>query len=47
VLIPLAALFVGLRFERHMLAMMMIVIEIGFTLCLWIENKRLPRPNQS
>ena len=41
VVIPIAALIVGLNFEPYILAMMMIVIEIIFSICLLIENKKL------
>ena len=39
VVIPVAALIVGLNFAPHILAIMMIMIEIIFAICLFIENK--------
>lgn len=39
--IPILALLVGLKFEPYMLAAMMIVIEILFSICLVGENKKL------
>ena len=39
VIIPIAALIVGLNFEPYILAAMMIAVEIIFCLCLFIENK--------
>ena len=41
VIIPIAALIVGLNFEPYVLAIMMIIIEIIFSLCLSIEVKKL------
>ena len=41
VVISVAALIVGLKFEPYVLAVMMIVIEIVFSVCLSIENKKL------
>jgi len=41
VFISITALFVGLYFEPYILAVMMIVIETGFSLCLSFENKRI------
>ena len=43
VVISLAALFVGLRFEPYVLATMMIGIEVIFAICLFVENRKLPR----
>lgn len=40
VLIPIAALVVGLNFAPYVLAIMMIIFEIGFSICLIIENKK-------
>ena len=40
VFISIAALIVGLKFEPYILAVMMIVIEIVFSVCLSIENKK-------
>ena len=39
VVIPIAALIVGLKFEPYILAVMMIAIEAVFCVCLSIENK--------
>lgn len=39
VVISIAALLVGINFEPYILAIMMIVIEIGFSICLSIEIK--------
>ena len=41
VVIPIAGLIVGLKFEPYILAIMMIVVETLFSICLLIENKRL------
>ena len=41
VFIPIAGLIVGLNFEPYILAMMMIAVEIMFSICLFIETKRL------
>ena len=41
VFIPIAALIVGLTFEPYTLAIMMIIIEIIFALCLSIELRKL------
>lgn len=41
VIIPISALFVGLKFEPYILAIMMIIIEILFSMLLIFENKRL------
>jgi len=41
VVISIMALIVGLKFEPYILAMMMIVIETGFSVSLSIENKKL------
>lgn len=41
VIISIAALFVGINFEPYILAIMMIGIEIIFSICLWVENKKL------
>jgi hypothetical protein len=42
VVIPVAALIVGLIFLPYVVAAMMVVIEIMFSLLLWYEVKRLP-----
>lgn len=39
--VPILSLIVGLNFEPYILASMMIVIEILFSLCLIIENNQL------
>jgi len=39
VAVPIAALFVGLMAETYLLAAMMVVVEIGFSMSLIIENK--------
>lgn len=39
--IPLLALIIGLKFEPYILALLMIFIEILFSICLVIENKTL------
>lgn len=41
IVIPILSLIVGLKFEPYLLAAMMVVVEILFTLCLIIENKNL------
>ena len=41
VTISIAALIVGLNFEPYILAIMMIGIETVFSICLFIENKKL------
>ena len=43
VFITIAALIIGLNFEPHILAIMMIGIEIVFSVCLLIETKALAR----
>lgn len=43
ILIPIAALFVGLSFSSYMLALMMVFIEICFCICLVIENKKIEK----
>lgn len=43
VLISVAALIVGLNFAPYILAIMMIGIEIVFSICLWLEVKALSR----
>lgn len=40
IIIPIAALFVGLNFPPYILALMMILFEISFSICLIIENKK-------
>ena len=41
ILIPLTALIIGLKSEPFILATTMIIVEIIFSICLIIENKRL------
>lgn len=41
VVISFLALIVGIEFQPPILAVMMIVIEIIFSLCLWMETKSL------
>lgn len=41
IIIPITALIAGLNFEPFILAIIMIVIEIIFSLCLIYENKKL------
>ena len=42
VIIPIAALFVGLNFAPAVLGMMMIGVEFAFSICLILENKKKP-----
>lgn len=46
VIIPLFALVVGLNFPSYILAIMMIVFEIIFSVCLMLENKTLMLQNK-
>lgn len=41
IVVPILSLMVGLNFEPYILAALMIVIEILFSACLIIENKKL------
>lgn len=41
IIIPILSLIVGSNFEVYILAMMMIAIEIIFSICLAFENKKL------
>lgn len=41
VIIPVLSLIVGSNFDAFILAMMMIIIEIIFSICLIFENKKL------
>ena len=43
VFITIAALIVGLNFEPYFLAVMMIGVEIIFSVCVWLESKALTR----
>lgn len=40
VLVPILSLIIGTSFEPYVLAIMMIIIEILFSICLIIENKK-------
>ena len=40
VLVPIASLFVGLNFEPYVLALMMVVLEIVFSVSLIVENRK-------
>lgn len=41
IIIPILSLIVGLNFASYILAMMMIVIEIIFSVLLLFENKKI------
>lgn len=41
VVIPILSLVVGFNYEPYILAVMMIIIEILFSICLFIENVKL------
>ncbi len=41
VLIPITSLIIGINFEPYMLAACMVGIEILFSLCLMVENKKM------
>ena len=41
VIIPILALIVGLNCENYILAIMMIIIEIVFSILLFVENKKI------
>lgn len=41
VIIPILSLIVGLNFENYILAIMMIIIEIVFSIMLYFENKKI------
>ena len=41
IFIPILSLIIGINFEPYMLAIMMMVIEILFSICLIVENKKL------
>lgn len=43
VLVPVTALIVGLNFEPYVLALLMVVFEVVFSLVLAMEVKRLPK----
>lgn len=41
ILVPILSLIIGISFEPYILAIMMIVIEILFSICLAVENKKI------
>lgn len=41
ILVPILSLIIGLSFEPYMIAVMMIIIEILFSICLAMENKKI------
>ena len=41
VLVPILSLIIGVNFKPYMLAIMMIIIEILFSICLIVENKKI------
>ena len=41
ILIPILSLVIGVNFEPYILAIVMIVIEISFSICLIVENKKI------
>jgi hypothetical protein len=41
VMIPIVALIIGITFEPYLLAMVMVVVEIIFSICLIIENNQI------
>lgn len=41
IIIPILSLIAGLNFENYILAIMMIIIEIIFSILLFIENKKI------
>lgn len=41
IIIPILSLIVGLNFENYILAIMMIIIEIIFSILLFVENKKI------
>ena len=43
IVVPIAALLVGLMAEPFVLAAMMVVVEIGFSVSLMIENKNIKK----
>jgi hypothetical protein len=40
-LVPILSLIIGVNFEPDMLAIIMTVIEILFSICLTVENKKI------
>lgn len=42
ILVPILSLIVGINFEPYILAIMMMIIEIFFSICLVVENKKIP-----
>lgn len=43
VLVPITALIVGINFEPYVLALLMVVVEVVFSIVLSIEVKKLPK----
>lgn len=43
VIIPILALLIGINFKPYILAISMIIIEIIFSVCLIIENKKIQK----
>ena len=41
ILVPILSLIIGVSFEPYKLAIMMIIIEILFSICLIVENKNI------
>ena len=41
IIIPILSLIAGLNFENYILAIMMIIIEIIFSVLLFVENKKI------
>jgi hypothetical protein len=41
VIIPILALIIGITFESYVLAIVMLAVELIFSFCLIIENKKL------
>lgn len=41
ILVPILSLIVGINFEPYILAAMMMIIEILFSICLVVENKKI------
>lgn len=41
ILVPILSLIVGINFEPYILAAMMMIIEIFFSICLVVENKKI------
>ncbi|WP_242955749.1 DUF7010 family protein [Clostridium cochlearium] len=45
ILIPILSLIVGVNFEPYILSMMMVVIEVLFSISLIVENKNFVKQN--